>query len=313
MQTIKKPTLNISIITPCFNRSEFITEAIRSVLDQNYPCFEHIIIDGGSNDGTLQILSKYPHLKIISEPDKGVYDALNKGINQAKGDIIGFLNTDDFYAQGVFNLITSKLHQKPKIKVLIGGAKVFTDNNTDRIIVAEYPTGTTKELPYKLTIGIPAINAWFFQANIIKNKLWFDLSYKIAADRHFLLNLIKDISLSEIDLIENTVYYYRQHSSSMTITGKNNYYNKFVYEHIRIAEYFINKKESPNELKKACRAWHSKDTSNLVIQHFFSSPKKAWLFIRAGLHHNKQWGIHFLHQSLINILKSLFFNENIES
>lgn len=311
MQTIKTPKLKISIITPCFNRSEFITEAIRSVLDQNYPCFEHIIIDGGSNDGTLQILSKYPHLKIISEPDKGVYDALNKGINQAKGDIIGFLNTDDFYAQGVFNLITSKLHQKPKIKVLIGGAKVFTDIKTDRKIVAEYPPGSTKNLPYKMTIGIPAINAWFFRSNVIKNTLWFDLNYKIAADRHFLLSLIKDISFSEIDLIENTVYYYRQHSSSMTITGKNNYYNEFVYEHLKIAEYFINNKEFPNVLMKACRVWHSKDTSNLVIRHFLSSPKKAWLFIRAGLRCNKLWGIHFLHQSLIIFLKSLFSNESL--
>ena len=74
----------ISIITPSFNRCGMITQAIESVLAQNYPHFEHIIVDGGSTDGTLDILSKYSHLKIISEPDKGMYDALNKGLNIAR-------------------------------------------------------------------------------------------------------------------------------------------------------------------------------------------------------------------------------------
>ena len=93
----------ISIITPSYNRAEMIREAVESILVQDYPSMEHIIIDGGSTDGTLSILKQYPPLKIRTEPDNGIYDALNKGLGIANGEIIGFLNTDDFYTQDTFN------------------------------------------------------------------------------------------------------------------------------------------------------------------------------------------------------------------
>src|SRR6202023_1011578 len=94
--------MKISIITASLNRKEFIGAAIESILAQNYPDFEHWIIDGGSSDGTLVFLSHYPHLKVLSEPDRGVYDAWNKGIDRAKGDFISFLNSDDVFAPGAF-------------------------------------------------------------------------------------------------------------------------------------------------------------------------------------------------------------------
>ena len=97
----KLPT--ITTITPSLNRAKFIDEAIKSVLNQDYPHVEHIIIDGGSTDGTLDVLALYPNLKVISEPDQGIYDAINKGIRMAKGDIIGILNSDDYYEPNFFS------------------------------------------------------------------------------------------------------------------------------------------------------------------------------------------------------------------
>ena len=82
---------------PCLNRVNLIREAIESVLAQDYPNFEHIVIDGGSTDGTLDVLREYRHLKLISEPDNGLYDAVNKGIRLAQGELIGWLNSDDVY------------------------------------------------------------------------------------------------------------------------------------------------------------------------------------------------------------------------
>ncbi len=99
----------ISIVTPSYNSAEFIEDCIQSVLKQNYPNFEHIIIDGGSTDGTVEILKKYPHLKWISEPDEGQSDALNKGFKKAEGDIIGWLNSDDVYLPGTFNKVADIL------------------------------------------------------------------------------------------------------------------------------------------------------------------------------------------------------------
>ena len=94
----------ISIVTPSYNSAKFIEDCIQSVLKQNYPNFEHIVIDGGSTDGTVEILKQYPHLKWISEPDEGQSDALNKGFKMAEGDILGWLNADDVYLKNVFQL-----------------------------------------------------------------------------------------------------------------------------------------------------------------------------------------------------------------
>jgi glycosyltransferase involved in cell wall biosynthesis len=88
----------VSIITVCYNSQATIESTLKSVAEQDYPPIEHIIVDGRSSDNTLVIISKYPHVvKIISERDKGIYDAMNKGLLMATGEIIGILNSDDFY------------------------------------------------------------------------------------------------------------------------------------------------------------------------------------------------------------------------
>jgi glycosyltransferase involved in cell wall biosynthesis len=94
--------MKISIITPCLNAEASIERAIESVTTQNYPHWEHIVIDGGSTDKTLDILAGYPHLKVKSGHDAGQADAMNKGIEIATGDVIGFLNADDYYFPGAF-------------------------------------------------------------------------------------------------------------------------------------------------------------------------------------------------------------------
>jgi len=92
--------MKISIITAVYNGEQTIEECINSIINQTYKDIEHIIIDGGSTDGTLDVIKKYKDniSKVISEPDKGIYDAMNKGIALSTGGIIGFLNADDVYA-----------------------------------------------------------------------------------------------------------------------------------------------------------------------------------------------------------------------
>jgi glycosyltransferase involved in cell wall biosynthesis len=96
--------MKISIVTTSYNSGKTIEETINSVLSQNYTNFEHIIIDGASKDNTMEIVKKYENqyngkLKYISEPDKGIYDAMNKGIQLSTGDIVGLLNSDDTYSK----------------------------------------------------------------------------------------------------------------------------------------------------------------------------------------------------------------------
>ncbi len=98
--------LKISIITPSLNQGDYIEDSIKSVINQNYKNFEHIIIDGGSTDQTLEIIKKYPHIIWISEKDTGQSNAINKGFKLANGDIISWLNSDDFYDTDVFKVVS---------------------------------------------------------------------------------------------------------------------------------------------------------------------------------------------------------------
>ena len=98
----------ISIITVTWNRAKLLEEAIKNVMNQNYPNYEHIIIDNASNDGTIDILKKYPNLKWISEPDRGQSEAMNKGLKMANGDIFAWMNDDDLYPEGTFDLINKE-------------------------------------------------------------------------------------------------------------------------------------------------------------------------------------------------------------
>jgi glycosyltransferase involved in cell wall biosynthesis len=104
---MKKPPL-ISVITPCLNTASFVGGAIDSVLAQSYPRFEHIVVDGGSQDGTVEVLQRYPHVKWISEPDRGQSDAMNKGFALSKGEIIVYLNADDFFEPLAFAAVAQE-------------------------------------------------------------------------------------------------------------------------------------------------------------------------------------------------------------
>jgi glycosyltransferase involved in cell wall biosynthesis len=135
-----RPWPKISIVTPSFNQGHFIEEALRSVLLQGYPRLELIVIDGGSRDGTIDIIRKYePWLsRWTSEPDSGPADALNKGFRGVRGDILGFLNADDFYLPGALLTVGREFRMYPSVEVVSGngylagassdlGPRVFSD------------------------------------------------------------------------------------------------------------------------------------------------------------------------------------------
>jgi glycosyltransferase involved in cell wall biosynthesis len=123
----------ISIVTPSYNQGEFIEDTILSVKNQIYPDFEHIIVDGGSTDATLEILKKYEHtynMHWTSEPDKGQSDAVNKGFRTAKGQIIGWLNSDDVYfSTDVFARVAAEFLENPNVDVIYANRVVIDGSN----------------------------------------------------------------------------------------------------------------------------------------------------------------------------------------
>jgi glycosyltransferase involved in cell wall biosynthesis len=118
----------ISVVTPSFNQANYIEETIQSVLTQDYANWEHIVVDGGSTDGTLDILKRHDHLRWISEKDRGQGDAVNKGFRMARGEILGWLNSDDTYRPGALSVAARELDQDHGRQIVMGRCE-FTDEN----------------------------------------------------------------------------------------------------------------------------------------------------------------------------------------
>lgn len=184
-----KEASKISIVTPSFNQANFIEEAIFSVLDQGYLNFEHIIIDGGSTDGTLEILKKYSHLKWISEKDDGQSDALNKGFRLATGDIIGWLNSDDRYLPDAFFRIEDYFASNPNIDIVYGDYR-WIDKEGNVFQLRREIGFDPFILKYLHTLYIPTTST-FFRKHIFSGKNFLDTKYDYSMDYEFFLRLYK--------------------------------------------------------------------------------------------------------------------------
>jgi len=176
--------LKISIVTPSFNSERFIEDCILSVLNQNYPNFEHIIIDGGSNDGTIDIIKKYKHLKWISEPDNGLYDAMNKGIKMSSGKYIGILNSDDWYEEDVFNKVLNIFESKSNVGVVHGDMLKWKNGKI-------YRKDKYKEhqMYYGMWVKHPTC---FIRKEIYEHYGLFNTKYKLQADYELMLRFKKN-------------------------------------------------------------------------------------------------------------------------
>jgi glycosyltransferase len=183
--------MKVSIITPVFNNRQTVGDVIESVLSQNYPDIEYIIIDGGSNDGTIKIIEKYKEriMKFISEKDRGIYDGMNKGIKLATGDIIGILNSDDFFANtNVIGMMVKAMAEKSSD--VCWGDLVYVDvKDTDRVIrywrSSEYREGKFKKG------WMPPHSTFFVKKWVYEKYGLFNLDFSIAADYELMLRFLE--------------------------------------------------------------------------------------------------------------------------
>lgn len=173
----------ITVITVVFNGAKHLEETILSVINQTYDNVEYIIIDGGSTDGTLDIIRQYEHAidYWVSEKDGGIYDAMNKGIQLATGESIGIINSDDWYELKTTKLIAS--HKKLNYKIFHGSMNIF---NTGNFLYQQKFSSSLKKLHKGMIIAHPTV---FVGQKIYKENGYFDLNYKIAADWELMLRL----------------------------------------------------------------------------------------------------------------------------
>jgi|SRR5690554_87605 len=179
----KGESLKVSIITVCFNSAETIRDTLESVQQQSYKNIEHIIIDGASKDETMSIVHEFEGTLgyILSEPDKGLYDAMNKGVNAATGDLIGILNSDDFFeTKDVITSVVNTFLENPKSDIVFGDVVFVTPPDLTRV-TRFYSASHFKR--WKLRFGwMPPHPATFVRKSAYKKVGAYRLDMKIAAD-----------------------------------------------------------------------------------------------------------------------------------
>ena len=183
--------MRVSIVTPTYNSARTIVDTILSVNKQDYDDIEHIIIDGGSKDNTLDLIRNTPNRvkKIISEPDKGIYDAMNKGIALATGDIVGILNSDDFYNSNDVITKVVKTFQKGEYEGVYGDLEYVDTRNINRVI-RYWESKVYKEGLFRKGWH-PAHPTFFVKKEVYDKYGNFNLKYKIGADYEIMLRFIE--------------------------------------------------------------------------------------------------------------------------
>ena len=297
---------SLSIITPCLNRVGMIREAIDSVVSQGYPQVEHIVVDGGSTDGTLEVLADYPHLTVISGPDRGLYDALNKGIAAASGAVVGLLNSDDHYLPGVFEQIMSEFARQTEVELLSGGAVVFRESGADGAsgpILRRFPTRSHGLLiDTNVTMGVPIINARFFRRALLTRVGPFALDYPVAADREWLLRLLTGGVTQAV--IEQDVMAYREHAGSLTTHQRSPRATAHCREHLAIAGHYLDAPTTPSRVRQVCAQWYQKDAVVGAIEALRSGRlAEAWQFACAGTARSLWWPLHLVGSGLWRLLR----------
>jgi len=183
--------MKISIITVCFNNAKTIEDTIKSVLSQDYNNIEYIVVDGGSTDGTLDILKKYQGqiYRCISEMDNGIYDAMNKGTKLATGDVVAFLNSDDFYVDQ--NIVSKMLEfiQSNNLDAAYGDVVYVKRDNVNQV-VRFWKTGKYIKGSFRHGWAIPH-PVFFCRRKYFEQYGYFESGFKIAADFELMLRFIE--------------------------------------------------------------------------------------------------------------------------
>lgn len=174
--------MKISIITPTFNDASFLKGNIDSLSGQSYRNFEHVVVDGGSMDGSIEILRSIPNIKWISEQDGGMYDAINKGIRISSGDVLAYLNADDRYFRDTLRTVENVFRRNPQLDFVYGDCMYIDET--------EIPICTFRAIPYSRTLLKSTRIFWpqpsfFWRKRVTQRVGLFDSSLKLLGDSDF--------------------------------------------------------------------------------------------------------------------------------
>lgn len=233
----------LSIITPSFNQAQFIEQTILSVLDQNYEPLEYIIIDGGSTDGSVDIIKKYEDRLAywVSEPDRGQSHAINKGLEQASGDIVAFLNSDDLYLPGAFAAVERYFSEHPQAQWICGDTLMFGGGKKDEVIEAQVPKTAADCLCWDYLAPQPGM---FWKRELLRDG--FAERWRYCFDHELYVRLL--LEGRRCEHLSFTLAAYRLHAASKTVAEASLFDREFE-EIVDIYE-----KQLPNPGRRWCAA-----------------------------------------------------------
>lgn len=251
-------------MTPSYNAARFIGEAVESVVRQRDDVgrFEHIVADAESVDGTAEVLSSYPHLRVDRRKDRGIYDGMNRAIGLATGDIIGIVNADDMLAPNALARVAA-IFEETDADIVTGGFDVIDQDGR----VCSGPFRPTGEPTYEgLLFGIPAINARFFKRSVFAEHGPFELELGLAADRAWLLNMQR--AGLRFAHTPDVLYRYRRHDGSQTLAGDAGARDRVWRENIVMADMLLRRMAPGETDASALKALSAIEATKLAVTDF---------------------------------------------
>ncbi|MES1024052.1 glycosyltransferase family 2 protein [Gloeocapsa sp. BRSZ] len=224
----------ISVITPVYNGAKYIENCLKVVIEQNCSNLEHIIIDGGSTDATVNIIKKYAqeysHIRWLSEKDRGQSDAMNKGIHMATGNIIAILNVDDFYEPNVLNRVSVIFENLPEPSLLVGNCNILDDDDNLKRINRPHRLKITDLLVgYNINPFPFNPSAYFYHKQLHEKVGLYEVDEHYAMDVDFLL---KAVQAANVTYIDETWGNYRQIAGTKTVNDINSGQNAIRLEQL---------------------------------------------------------------------------------
>lgn len=203
----------LSIITPVFNGIRFIEGCILNVVAQDCPDAEHIIVDGGSTDGTVEVIKRYadeyPHIRWVSERDQGQSDAMNKGIGMATGEILGFLNVDDYYAPGALREILTMFEGVPEPALLVGNCSVWDDKDTILGVGRPSAISLLNLLCARFDKAFPLNPSSYFYHKSLHDRIGlYDVDEHFGMDVHFIFKAVRAAQVTYVDRLWGNLRYF---------------------------------------------------------------------------------------------------------
>jgi len=243
--------IKASIITPSFNQARYIESTMRSVLEQGYPLIEYIVVDGGSTDGSVDVIKRYADKLAwwVSEKDKGQTDALNKGFSHAQGEILAWLNSDDTYEPGVVAAAVKYLNEHPKVGMVYADTNFIDENGR---IIGRFPAAQTDYRRLRQGyVHIPQ-QAAFFRADLWRQVGPLDPDFYFAMDYDLWVRLAKLAPFAYLP--GQTWANFRLHTSGKTIAADDRCWPEMLKVHYRdggsfftpiVAKYYLRKLVAP--------------------------------------------------------------------